>query len=533
MSKQWTDFEWQSSLSDDAQKWLMSKFNVDVSTNHEYEKLLSGEMVVFRAKGEDLTVARRLGFPINNHPKFRKVAKEWVEKNFHVDGNTPEWEMLATFWESTVNGSLTPANFKQFNLERSEDMALESKTPVTKLYGDGGTGTKGIGSVTSPAPSARYKQTKAVGVHQKTGQPVNYCGRQAELPSQAELAKAGAWFKWTCAKKGLDVVMSQHEKDLMAEIWATETFCGEYNKGFVDGMPGMQVKALLDDGTSGGQELVPEFYDRNIITTPLLTGELLPFVDMVEVSSGSSVESASVSNPTAQWGVAEGTPMTAFNTASLVNEVNSDIHSVNVVLEVGRDFLSDAAVNVGEILQKVVGGRMASELDRVIAVGVGSSTEPLGIFGTVSPNTVALSSGTHGDFLEILDAENLVFSLGKAYRHGEGMRPAFVMNDVNYARFRSCPVGGSDQRRVFGMDHQSYMLLEYPVRIQNDIPNTKIAFACLGRYRLYRRAGIRTEWTKEGKTLALANMSLFVTRARFGGKMVDAGAVTLMEDVPV
>ena len=79
-------------------------------------------------------------------------------------------------------------------------------------------------------------------------------------------------------------------------------------------------------------------------------------------------------------------------------------------------------------------------------------------------------------------------------------------------------------RRVFGMEHQSYQILEYPFKVQNDIANTKIAFGAMAKYRLYRRQGAETRWVDGGAEMARRNMNLLIVRGRFGGQVVDVSA---------
>src|SRR5262249_45384486 len=160
------------------------------------------------------------------------------------------------------------------------------------------------------------------------------------------------------------------------------------------------------------------------------------------------------------------------------------IHPVSCCVEVGRDFLSDSAADVGRILLENIGQRMLSEIDRVICLGTGSN-EPLGIFNA-SITDIGNPAGGSGAVPQVDDYEALLFSVPKQYRQAN-LRPAFIANDVTYRRARGIPVGASDERRVFGMSHSDYMLLDHPFVINNTISNAYAAFGCLAKYRLYRR----------------------------------------------
>lgn len=385
------------------------------------------------------------------------------------------------------------------------------------------------GGIRVKAGSEAYCTTKSVGKHIRTGLPVcDERGREVQTSSQLERAKLGAWMKYLAGRCGAgNVHLTEHDKSLVNEILEKDTFCGHYDGDWQTGIPGLTVKALLADSTSGGVEVVPEWFDDMLVTFPLLHSELLPMVTIRPVPRGKTVEGASVGNPTVDWGTAEGTAIGLFNTDDLISGIDTTIHPVTCAVEVGRDFLADAAAGVGAVIEEVVGQRMLSELDRVIAVGDGV-TEPTGI--TIASGLIAATAENAASGPPtVADYEELIFSVGKQYRN-PAMRCAFLANDTVYSRARGIAVGGSDQRRVFGMDHQSYQLLEYPFKVQNDIANTKIVFGAMSRYRLYRRQGAETQWETTGASLARSNTNLLIVRGRFGGQVVDASAFAMISN---
>src|SRR5690606_3375854 len=105
-------------------------------------------------------------------------------------------------------------------------------------------------------------------------------------------------------------------------------------------------------------------------------------------------------------------------------------------------------------------------------------------------NASGLASVTSGNNAPTVDDYlSLAFSVEKQYRT-PAMNCAYVANDTSYQRSRSIPVdASSDARLIHGMDVSSYRLFDWAYRIQNDIPNTKIGFFALKRYRLWRRSG--------------------------------------------
>lgn len=375
------------------------------------------------------------------------------------------------------------------------------------------------------AGSESYLATKSIATHKRSGQQVfDDQGRPCMTTSELEYAKAGVLFKKLASRSGIGVVLTENEHFLFNEMIEKDTWCGFNGREWVKGLSGVHTKALLNDTTSGGIFTNPEWFDQALITRPLLSGELLPMVDLREVPRGSSVETASVGNPSVIWGVHEGTSMALFDTDGLVAEIDTSIFPVAAVVEVGRDFLSDAAVDVGRVLMDNIGERLKAELDKVIAYGNGTS-QPQGIFLASGTNSVTFG----GTAAEVADYESLLFAIGKQYRTSN--RCAFVSNDVCYRRCRSIPVDASnDARRIFGMSHEDYTILNRPYKIQNDLPNTHVAFGDLAKYRLYRRAGFSMEIVTGGDSLARRNVALVVVRGRFGGRVMDSNAFAVATD---
>ena len=100
-------------------------------------------------------------------------------------------------------------------------------------------------------------------------------------------------------------------------------------------------------------------------------------------------------------------------------------------VEVGRDFLSDAdPLQVGRILEGLLGQRFMQTLDEQIAIGDGSQ-EPEGIFTASGLGSVSSTNGTSGS-LVYTDALNMVFGLSKQYRTPQ-MAPVFVGPDTIFS----------------------------------------------------------------------------------------------------
>ena len=275
-------------------------------------------------------------------------------------------------------------------------------------------------------------------------------------------------------------------------------------------------KALLDDTSSGGLEAVPIEFDSAIITQAILTGELFPFIT-VQTTARRRIEGASVGNVNFS-NTAEGTALTPFNTANFIAAFDTSIFPIVGSMEMGLDFLDDSPVSMAGIVSERYSEGFKNRLDQLVASGTGIG-EMLGLNATTGLTSVTSTNGTGGPST-VSDYEGLLFGVPKAYRQEAGKaRSVFLSNDTTYRRLRGIQVGASDQRRVYGMDHESYMTHEHPHKISEIMANTEAGFFCLNRYRAYRRQGYTVRIETAGATLANKNQQLIIVRARFGGQL--------------
>ncbi|MGE3405175.1 MAG: phage major capsid protein [Pirellulales bacterium] len=381
-------------------------------------------------------------------------------------------------------------------------------------------------------PSERFVGERLIGKHVRTGEIVLDANRKPVcLPSESDFAKIGAFIKHRAVRSGFDVNIPEHERELYKEMLDNDVWVGQHG-GEWGAFKGASVKAVLNEsGGSGGAGLVPRVFDDAIVQFPLLHSELLPYIDLKDVPRGATIDTASINAPTLTWsGGPEGTAFSLFNTANMVAAISTSIFAVVCGVEFGRDLLADSAVNVGETIADAIGQRLLQELDRVIAYGDGT-TEPQGIFLASGTTTVPQQSPSPTGW-DVTDVEALLFGLAKQYRANKGPSVRFVMNDTTYRRIRSLAISASDQRRMFGMTHEDYMLFNRPVSINANVPNTKCAFVDLSKYRMYRRLGAESRFTQEGQTLALKNTALLTFRGRYGGKLMDGSAMAQLITAP-
>ena len=414
---------------------------------------------------------------------------------------------------------------KEGHIQALIDAGLQTDPTSTRAFGGKGAGAPRVKAASEMYPDVRYK-----GNHARTGKPVKgFSGEEVETSSKRDYAKMGAFIKFKMVKDRVPgVVLTEHEQALVNEMFDTkEKWVGTLNGTFQE-FDGARAKTLLNDAGSGGEYVNPLWFDLRVTSEQLLSGELAPFVDLQEVPRGVTIDSAKIGIPTVTWGAnTDGTSQTEFDTTGLVTPLDSSVTNVFCYLEVSRNLLADTVVNLGEQLGIQIGKRMGAELDKICAIGDGS-TQPQGLSNTSGMTNVisTLSEWTLGEL------ENLAFSVPKQYRKSNlGM--CFVCNDATYRRIRQLPVGPQDGRRLLGMDEMSYTALDIPCRIEVDIPDATIFAGPLKYYRLYRRQGQEMRWYQEGQTLALKNTVLLAMYGRYAGRVMLPEAWSSMTNAPV
>ena len=335
--------------------------------------------------------------------------------------------------------------------------------------------------------------------------------------------------------------MTDHDKELMEYALRNVAWSGmvggtgsENGATKVDNrkLTEMEIKAILDDSTSGGLEAAPIVFDDAVILTPVLHGELFPLVNTVPIARGRRVEGFSLGNPTFTSGTAEGTAIDLFDTSSYISAFDTTIFNAVGAMEIGLDFEEDSPVNIGALVAQRYGEKAMEWLDNQIVNGDGT-TEPQGILNASGTTTVSSTNGASGP-PTVDDYEGLMFGINKEYRTAaDKARTVFIGNDTTYKRARAISVGSSDARRVFGMEvnaHGDYNLLGHGYKVQNDVGNANIAFANLRYYRMYRRLGLNVRVETGGKELARKNQKLIVVRMRWGGQLELGGAAAKITD---
>lgn len=373
--------------------------------------------------------------------------------------------------------------------------------------------------------------------------------RFLDVQSQLEKACIGAFWRWKMhtASKGqpIEIPMREHDWQLVQYAlhempWSgickngNLTAEGSEDRGVTElrgdrKLMQHEIKALIDDATSGGLEAAPIAFDDAIILTPILYNELFPGVTVVPITRGRRIEGVQVSNPTVNSGGADDSDITLFTTTGMVTAFDTTIFGVDMGIELGLDFLSDSPINFESLFTGIYGQQMAQYLDRVIAVGNGT-TEPEGIMSASGTTSVSFGNTTP----TLGGYESLRFGVAKKFKQGfDPSRIVFAGTETSYMRARAIPVGSTDARRLLGENfmgtggYNNYNLMEHRWAVNENMTNAQQFYAVLPRYRMYKRAGLTIKMTTEGKTLTRRNLMLITGRARWGGQLEDGGAASV------
>lgn len=387
-------------------------------------------------------------------------------------------------------------------------------------------------------------KTKSGQEHKLAGERASFGG--IPLKSCSDLGKAvgAAWFKFqinaNSDKKAVPdclrftaedqklVEFALHECEFSGHIKDSDDDNSNKTIGVVRRkLTQFEIKSLIDDSTSGGIEIAPIEFDDALVTIPVLNGELFPYVNVQNVTRGRRMKGGAIANPSFGTGT-EGSAVSAFDTTGFVSAFDTNIFVATGAMEIGLDFEEDSPTNIGQTIITKYGEKALEWLDRVVACGNGT-TEPQGVVNLSGIVTVNSDNGTGGP-ATVSDYEGLMFGVAKQYRTTKGGRNVYIGNETSYRRARAIAVGPSDERRVFGMSHADYTVLDTPFKINASLTNSQLAYANLGYYRMYRRLGLNVRVENTGNYLATRNLRLIVVRMRYGGKMELGGAASLISD---
>jgi HK97 family phage major capsid protein len=439
-----------------------------------------------------------------------------------------------------------------------EELDMDNVDVVKMFTGNDRLKADGYGSVRVKEVVERFTDTKSALHHPTDSKHVHLRGQRVttgmdghdlDTLSERDKAVTGAWFKLmvNSALGGRPVPQKwkMNEQDNQLVLWAIHNckFTGligydeprDEAKSRISNrkLKDTEIKAILDDSVSGGLEAAPIVFDDAFITTPLLFGELFPLVNLVNLPRGRRVEGFSIGNPTITSGTPEGTAIALFNTAGFIAAFDTTIYNAVGAMELGLDFQEDSPVGIADVVIQRYGDQFLAWLDEQVAIGDGT-TEPQGVFNASGTTDVPSTNGASGP-PTLADYEGLLFGVQKQFRDPQSRgRQVYISNEVTYRRSRAMKVDpqspSGDERRLLGMDHENYMTLNHPHKINHNISNARVAFVNLRYYRMYRRLGLNVRIERGGKEMALRNVELIVVRARFGGQLELGGAMAYIDD---
>ncbi len=372
--------------------------------------------------------------------------------------------------------------------------------------------------------------------HPLAGQAVKHDGRILNMPSQADLAMLGAFFKWQINGAAGHVLrsmgvppMSDHEKCLLHHAFDKEHWCGggDHEKGWSGRLTDRQkATVLINDTTSGGQYAVPRAFDDMLVIEPVLHSELAPRVNMRTLPQGNVVDGATLGalSVSAQT---EGSAVTLLTTDGLIGNLDTTIFACSGQIQIGLDLLADTPINLAQEIIKLYGEYHQEWLDNQIANGDGT-TQPEGIL--TASGTTSVSHGSTASAMTVSDFEQLLFAVPKATRDARGGRVAFVSNERSYRRARKIPTATNYETRAQGMDYRRYHLIDFDAAIETHIADGTYALCNFGFYNMWRRLGAQVITSTEGVTLIKANSMVILVRTRYGGRLGLATACAKMTD---
>lgn len=158
------------------------------------------------------------------------------------------------------------------------------------------------------------------------------------------------------------------------------------------------AKALSEAAGSAGGYLVPEDFRAEVIRRLLEGSELYPCVTVIPTKRDAGEIPKLTTGVSMTW---EDTENTAFTDSDpTFGQLSYSIHRMNAICRTSRELLEDSAIDLAGLLTQLFTEAVASERDRVIAVGDGS-TQPQGIYSANITQSVSVSTLTYSKLVDM------------------------------------------------------------------------------------------------------------------------------------
>jgi len=274
---------------------------------------------------------------------------------------------------------------------------------------------------------------------------------------------------------------------------------------------------LAESSSAAGGYLVPVEFRAELIKRINELVEFYPLVKKVPVNRYTGTTPALATDISMSWDAENADRST---TEPVFTEKTYTIHDLSAISRTSRQLLMDSGINLVAEMRALFSEAVARELDRVCAIGDGS-TQPQGI----SSATLGASYNVNGSltYAKLVEIEH---SLDERYRR-RAVKPVWVLNDTNMKRIHA--LVDSQNRPLWERDvatGQPMTLLGYRYAFQADLPDTEVYFGLPEFYYFYNRAAMTVESTDIGGEAFQKHQLWLKVIERADGKIVLPAAWT-------
>lgn len=294
----------------------------------------------------------------------------------------------------------------------------------------------------------------------------------------------------------------------MMEAWFRRAlFDVPLGQSLGDGLEEPLVRALSTTDGEGGYLIPPGFIAEVTRDIPKLS-QVFPYVRRIPVVSNTGEMPKVSTNASVSWGsdntdIDEGDP--AFDTTTYA------INRLNAFVMLSREVASDSNPDIVAVVTELFQEALASEIDRVIAVGSGNG-QPLGLYSASGITNVTVTT------LDYDSLVNLKESVDQRYHADPSFRWVFNQNVkaalMKVVDERGLPIWQAPTARDPGL------ILGLPYSIEHHCPNNFVFVGALRNYIWFDRQTFAVERTTEGGTAFRKHQLHIKFYGRFDGKYV-------------